>query len=178
MGAERVNGQTVAAFEVRPARVADRAAIAAVADVTWRATYGHIFTPDYIADFLRRAYGPERLPRTILATNSRFVTATAAGTVIGFGQVGPPFSRRDGAPVAPADLHRLYVLPTWQRRGVGRALLADLEAWLFSRGLATYGCYVHARNALGIAFYTAQGFVHTPACDYNDERYMVKGLRE
>jgi GNAT superfamily N-acetyltransferase len=174
---ERVDGQ-VAQFVVRPARLADRTAIAAVADVTWHATYRHIFTGDFIADFLRRGYGTKRLTEAILAADSRFLLATAEDAVIGFGQVGPAFARRDGAPVAPVDLQRLYVLPAWQRRGVGSAILADLEAWLLGRGIAIYGCYVHSRNAPGIAFYTAQGFVHTPACDHHEEWYMVKGLKE
>ena len=165
-------------FMVRPARMKDRAAIADVAAVTWRATYGEIFTPDYMTNFLRRAYAPERLAQTMLAPSNCFLVATAGDTPIGFGQVGPAFTRRDAASLVPADLHRLYVLPAWQRRGVGRALLAALETWLTGREVREYGCFVHARNGRGIAFYTAQGFVHTPACDHNDEWYMVKGLRK
>ena len=173
---ERIDGQTAESFVVRPACVGDRVALAVVAAATWRATYGDIFTLEFIADFVQRAYGPERLTRIILAPDSRFLVATADEAVIGFGQMGPAFMRREGAASIPADLHRLYVLPEWQRRGVGRALLAELEVWLANRGMHAYGCFVHSRNARAIAFYTAQGFVNLPDRDHQDEWYMVKGL--
>jgi GNAT superfamily N-acetyltransferase len=84
--------------------------------------------------------------------------------------------RRDNAPVAPADLYRLYLLPTWQRQGIGSRLLVELEAWLRSQGYLLYGAYVHERNEPAKEFYACQGFVHKPECDIQDEWYLVKQL--
>ena len=105
---------------------------------------GRFLRRSYITYFLRRAYAPERLRQIILAPNNNFLVATAGDEIIGFGQVGPAFDK--GTSPISADLHRLYVLPAWQRRGVGRALLAELETWLTARGIDEYGCFVHARN--------------------------------
>ena len=170
-------------YQIEVAQGEDIVALQVAAEASWRATYASIFTPDFITRFLARAYSVESLRRTIQSPNSCFLvvkceTAQCKATVLGFGQVGSGQPRRDGKPVAPAELYRLYVVPSQQRQGLGSRLLAELEAWLLAQGYDHYACYVHARNELGKAFYQRQGFVHTPASDFEDEWYMVKGLKQ
>lgn len=53
-------------------------------------------------------------------------------------------------------LGRLYVLPAWQRRGIGHRLLAAaLDA---HPRAATVALKVEAANAKALAFYAQQGF--------------------
>jgi GNAT superfamily N-acetyltransferase len=163
-------------YLIRVAASADIPAIQATAAAAWRATYGSYMEAAFINNFLARAYRVEALTAEIAAGQCCFLVAQAADELIGFGQVGPSMARRAPAPVAPADLVRLYLLPAWQGRGVGTALLRRLEAWLRAVGYPRYGAYVHVRNIPAQRFYLRQGFVHLPAADIQDEWYLIKTL--
>src|SRR5262245_36769703 len=87
-------------------------AIQRVAGASWRATYAGIFTPEFIEDFLERAYSAEVLRQAILADHSLFLTVCDIKGVIGFAQTG---FLRNGT----AELFRLYLQPSAQRIGAG-----------------------------------------------------------
>jgi GNAT superfamily N-acetyltransferase len=164
------------AVTIIPAQAEDVAALQATAAACWWATYRALLPAEFIEKFLARAYNERVLLKEIAATQSRFLVAKHGDALIGFGQVGPSLPRRDLAPVAPADLHRLYLLPQWQRQGIGAQLLGELEGWLRAQGHAYYGAYVLASNAPAKHFYLRQGFTHKPECDVQDEWYLVKQL--
>lgn len=171
----------VEAFRIVVAQPEDIPALRTTATASWWATYGDYLSASYIEDFLARAYSKTRLLAQMADVNSRFLVAKCCGGksddhLIGFGQVGPAFFRDDNAPVAPADLHRLYLLPAWQGRGIGARLLAKLEAWLRQKSYPLYGAYVHERNEPAQRFYARQGFIRKPECDVRDEWYLVKPL--
>jgi GNAT superfamily N-acetyltransferase len=154
----------------------DIPALQATAAATWWATYSEWESTTFIENLLARAYSATRLLAIMADQESYFLVVKSGDAMIGFGQVGPTMPRRDPAPVAPADLHRLYLLPAWQRRGIGSRLLGELEAWLRQQGYPCYGAYVHERNEPAKNFYARQGFVHKPECDVQAEWYLVKRL--
>uniref|UniRef100_A0A182T1A1 N-acetyltransferase domain-containing protein n=1 Tax=Anopheles maculatus TaxID=74869 RepID=A0A182T1A1_9DIPT len=57
-----------------------------------------------------------------------------------------------------ATLFNLAIHPSWQRRGLGRTLLAALIAQLEARGVVTLWLEVRASNRGAIALYEALGF--------------------
>ncbi len=132
--------------------------------------------PGFIDNFLTRAYSIDVLSLHVADAKSQFLVVEVGSEIVGFGQVGPSSPRRDQAPVAPADLFRLYLLPAWQYRGIGTALLKELETWLRAAGYTRYGAYVHVRNEAAKSFYQRHGFVHVPECDVLDEWYLIKEL--
>ncbi len=150
------------------------------ANVSWRATYQAIFEPELIERFLAHAYSTASLERAFQDTRTHFLVAKSGAEieaeVAAFCQVGPP-SHPEGAPPACGELYRLYVRPNHQRRGLGRQLLGIAEDWLGAQGYARYGCYVHAHNERGKAFYWQMGFNHRSLRDLDDEWYLVKELR-
>lgn len=169
------------AITIRRANVDDVVALQSTASACWWATYQEILPASFIESFLARAYSHDRLLAQFIAPNALFLVVMAREqsgeeALVGFGQAGPPLPRRDAAPVASADLHRLYLLPNWQRRGIGSQLLGELEAWLRQQGHPYYGAYVHERNEPAKHFYARQGFVHNAVCDVQDEWYLVKSL--
>jgi GNAT superfamily N-acetyltransferase len=158
------------------AQLEDVPALQNVAAACWWVTYRGLFADSFIEDFLARAYSSTALMAHVADPLSYFLVAKSGNTLIGFGQVGPTLLRHDNAPVAPADLHRLYLLSTWQRQGIGSRLLGELEAWLRRQAYPYYGAYVHERNEPAKHFYARQGFIHKPECDVQDEWYLVKPL--
>lgn len=185
---------TYDAITIRRANPNDIAALQSTASACWWATYQEILPASFIESFLTRAYRHDRLLAQVSDPNTLFLVVTAhheldrgsgpasnevvGEVIVGFGQVGPPLPRLDDAPVAPADLHRLYLLSAWQRHGIGSRLLGELEAWVHEQGHLTYGAYVHSRNEPAKHFYARQGFVHKAECDVQDEWYLVKSLGE
>ncbi len=161
---------------IEVAQLQDIPALQATAAASWWATYGALMSASFIENFLSRAYRADTLALQLTDGRSRFLVVKAENAVVGFGQVGPTLPRRGNAPVAPADLYRLYLLPEWQRRGIGAMLLAHLESWLCDQGYAYYGAYVHERNEPAKEFYKRQDFVRLPECDVTDEWYLVKTL--
>lgn len=161
-------------YRMRPARLDDVAALQATAATCWYATYGEIYTPVFIANFLARAYTPAGLRHAIQDAASCFLVVAREDELVGFGQVGPAFHAGDGPQLAPNDLYRLYLLPEYQRQGLGSCLLGGLEAWLREQGADCYGCYVHARNEIGKTFYARKGFIRQPIRDSADEWYLLK----
>jgi GNAT superfamily N-acetyltransferase len=161
---------------IATAQVEDIPQLQATAEESWWSTYGEYVAASFIEDFLARAYSTESLLAQVADPRSCFLVAKSSDALIGFGQVGPAMPRRDNAPVAPADLYRLYLLPAWQGQRIGSTLLAELEAWLRQRAYPYYGAYVHERNEPAKSFYARRGFVHKPECDVQDEWYLVKRL--
>ena len=162
------------AITITIAQLEDIPALQATAAASWWATYGSYLPASFIENFLVRAYSADSLAADLTNSSCRFLLAKADNALIGFGQVGPTMPRRDDAPVAQADLYRLYLLPQWQGRGIGRRLLTELEEWLREQGYPHCGAYVHEQNTPAQGFYLHQGFVRQPACDVQDEWYLVK----
>lgn len=155
---------------IEPAQVGDIAAIQVVAQQSWQATYGQIFSQEFIDGFLSRAYSTEALRRSLANARSLFLLAKAGEQVVGFGQLGEGESRHSRS----MELYRLYVAPAHWRQGIGAALLAAAEDWLKQRGVTGYHCFVHSQNEVGKRFYLKRGFVHDPAYDRDDEWSMWK----
>lgn len=171
-------GSRIEAVTITVAQLEDIPALQATAATCWWATYGAFLSKAFIEDFLARAYSTSRLAEHLADPLCCFLVVKAGDALIGFGQAGPTMPRRDQAPVAPADLYRLYLLPQWQRRGLGTRLLGELEGWLREQKYPYYGAYVHERNEPAQNFYWHQGFVHMPESDIQDEWYLVKRLDE
>ncbi len=105
-------------LHMRLACVQDAAGIAAVAQRTWQDTYADIIVPATQERFLGRWYTPAALREAIGRSESWFYVAAVGEDVIGFAQFVLRADRR-------GELTRIYVLPEWQRRGIGSQLLKE-----------------------------------------------------
>jgi len=132
-------------------RAADGNDLMAVVDVgrrTWPLTYGPIAGEDYVAMGLAKWWTEDA---TIPAIRSGRVTvAEVDGEVVGIASVGPHEDY--------LVLWKLYVLPEYQGKGIGSALVESVVA-------AATGVHREIRisylegNTLAEAFYRGKGFV-------------------
>jgi ribosomal protein S18 acetylase RimI-like enzyme len=139
---------------VRPAQLADAPQLAWVESRAWRTAYGELL-PDWVLAGL----APERLARVwrdrLVRSGASLVVDDGAGRLLGY----VTFGRARGLELDPGfagELYELYVDPTVQRSGVGKALFAAASTEL-ARRYAWLVVEVLAGNHRARAFYTSMG---------------------
>ncbi|MGI6345241.1 MAG: GNAT family N-acetyltransferase [Bacillota bacterium] len=136
-------------MEIRQATEADLISIQNIAHIAWHTTYECILRPDTRASVLAEFYDEANLLHSLHRPGVVFYVAEVEGKVIGFAQALPR-SRKGGY-----ELARIYILPGWQRQGVGTALLEAIEARIPGQRL---GVFVEHENQAALAFCRARGF--------------------
>ncbi|MBB6486466.1 GNAT family N-acetyltransferase [Rhizobium lusitanum] len=138
-------------WSIRPAREQDMRHLAEIYLDVRRQTFSWV-DPDHfiLEDFATHADG-ERLS----------VCEDQHGTIAGFAAIWEPDD----------FIHMLYILPAFQGRGAGKALLAALPDWPTRR----YRLKCLVRNARAVSFYEALGFEiigngASPEGDYKEMR--------
>lgn len=154
-------------FEIRLATRDEAGAIAAVHLISHRETYLPLVGE---ADY--RPIDPaERMAewQRALAGDDIVLVARAAGQVVGF------------AHAKGEKINTLYILPAWHRRGIGRALVAELCRVLAARGVALARFAVLAVNKKAIAFYEALGaratgkiLIEEHGTNYQDQLFEIR----
>ena len=131
--------------QVRPATVDDARGIARVLVDGWKTTYDGILPAAFLASFTYD--GHEAATRQHLAqlqpSTAAFVAVDDRNSVLGVALVRT--AQEQGAEFA-AELDAIYVLPSAQRRGVGRCLLSAVARWLDDRGHSSMSVWVVRGN--------------------------------
>ena len=113
--------------------------------------YGSILSPEQLAYMLERMYSAHAL-KDQFAKGHQFLVAEDGAAIIGFASCEPHYN---GA--IHTRLHKLYVLPTAQGTGAGRALLEAVEA--AARVAGDHGIELNVnRFNPSLQFYLRQGF--------------------
>jgi len=104
--------------------------------------------------------GGEFLVGTVEAGESGAIPATFDGGLVAMGGFLPgEDGHEDERTVAgAAELHRMRVAPTHQRRGIGRRLLAELESRIADEGYETAVATTARRQSGAVAFYPSAGY--------------------
>lgn len=132
--------------KILPAGPEHAAEIAALAAEVWRAHYPGIISEEQIDYMLAKMYDLDLL-RTEMGSGIVYLRALDDHRFVGFAAYGPTGTE--------TKLHKLYVHPEHQRRGVGRALMEKVERASIGR---TVVLTVNKRNQKAIAAYQKQGF--------------------
>jgi GNAT superfamily N-acetyltransferase len=151
---------------LRPATLSDRALIRSISERTWPSTYGHIISQEQINFMLDWMYSDDSLEKQMntgcafyIASikDSNFDNVSNASNVdngdwdaVGFCSV----SQEDGA----HKLNKLYVLPSAQGTGTGKALLNKSIEVAKAAGSSSLFLQVNKLNT-AYTFYLKQGFV-------------------
>ncbi len=139
---------------VRPARLADAEAIAAVHVATWRDAYAGLLPGEVLAgldvdEWAERWHGRLAAPADGVFT----LVFETEGRIGGFVSGGPS---RDQ--VAGGEVFAIYVDPAGQGRGAGRRLLAAAVRCLAEGGFTAASLWVLAGNRPARGFYESQGW--------------------
>lgn len=136
-------------MELRRATIADIPVIVMLAGQVWRSVYPSIIPQAQIEYMLARIYDPETMAEELISGRT-YLLAHENG-LQGYCSFSAPHIDKI------ARIHQLYVLPSSHKRGVGRALLEEVEQSAVAAGCDAIELNVNRANpALG--FYQRRGF--------------------
>lgn len=147
---------------IRRATLADAAALAELAERTFRDTFGADNTPEDLALHLATAYGRAQQARELedpaMLTLVAELDAANGTPLVAFAQLrqGPAPACVTGP--APIELQRFYLVTAWHGRGLAQQLMdAVFDAARAARA-QTIWLGVWERNPRAIAFYRKAGY--------------------
>jgi ribosomal protein S18 acetylase RimI-like enzyme len=125
--------------------------IAALAGVVWRRHYRGIISDAQIDYMLDRMYDP-RVMEGEMRSGVTYERLLIDGELRGFACYGPASTPGE------LKLHKLYIHPGSQRKGLGSQLLARVEGVARERGFGSVILTVNKQNQNAIAAYVKNGF--------------------
>lgn len=165
----------VAVHEGRPEDAETISALAIQVFLDTYATDG--VRPDLAAEAFEH-YGPEAIRRAIDEPGRVFLLARRGPGLLGFAEfrLGPVAI--PGQPGEGAELVRLYVQPRFQRLGVGKELLAEVEKRVRTAGGNRLWFTVWEENEWALVFYSSNGYreVGTTTYEFQGRAYGNKVL--
>lgn len=149
---------TSAELVIRFADLDDIPTIGYLAQQIWPVTYGSILSEGQLNYMLEMNYSPESLNDQITKLHHRFLIAELDEEAMGFASFGE--TEDEGV----QKLHKIYVLPQTQGKGVGRALLDFVIEQIVEEGATTLRLNVNRQNKAR-NFYEKLGFSVTKEVD-------------
>ncbi|OIN57769.1 GNAT family N-acetyltransferase [Arsenicibacter rosenii] len=134
------------------ASTADIAAIRRIAHQTWPETFGAILSAEQIAYMLDWMYASQALEAQMTTGGHQFFLAMDGEEPVGFVSCQPDY--KDTPTI---KVHKLYILPDQQGKGVGRLLLEKVAGVAKKQGNTTLSLNVNRYNK-AVAFYEKTGF--------------------
>jgi ribosomal protein S18 acetylase RimI-like enzyme len=138
---------------VRRATVDDGDSIERIRVETWRATYRGLL-PDGIIDQLQPNVDRRRERLRSASPNDLNFVAEDGPDVVGYAFAG---QERTGDPEYAGEVYAIYVLPSAQGKGHGRALIRECARALAARGMTSLLIWVLRENQIGRGFYERLG---------------------
>ena len=161
------------ALVLRPAGVADLPSVRALAIQVFLDTYAVDGVRASLAREAEQQFSPAALEATLSRASGRLVVAERAGHLVAFANLDLAATHALVADAHAAELARLYVQPAFQRRGIGRLLLAEAEGTARAAGCTALWLTAWVGNARALAFYRRHGYRELGSTTYafEDERY-------
>ena len=123
-----------------------------IADDVWPKTFREILSPEQIVYMMKMMYAPEVMEKE-LAAGVHFRAAFVDGTAAGYTSWAPYTIP------GTAKLHKVYLLQTFQGRGIGSAMLADASEQARKAGFTRLRLNVNKHNERARRAYFRNGFV-------------------
>lgn len=124
---------------------------------TFRDTFQH-YPPEELAAYLETHYSETATAQLLANPLRQTWVAEETGVLVGYAVAGEADLPHPAVDAAAGQLHRLYVIPTHHRVGLGRQLMETALAWLQEHGRTRVFIGVWEGNARARAFYARYGF--------------------
>lgn len=146
-------------FSVRVAHASDAEIIASVGAETFYDTFVDDNTPEDMAAYLAKSFGPEIQGRELADPNSLFLLIECGDDVVGYARLVWGEAPACVVGTRPMDLNRLYIRRPWIGRGAAALLMHRCldEARRRQSDVVWLGVWEHNHRAR--AFYRKFGFM-------------------
>jgi ribosomal protein S18 acetylase RimI-like enzyme len=138
-------------FFVRTAAERDLAKVSELLSETWHATYDALYGAEKVSEIAARWHSVTALKARLERKDSEFVVADDGKALAGMGYAAMAKDRPK-----TAILHQLYVLPQYQREGIGRDMFAELETCF--PDAEKMQLHIEKDNLPAVSFYERLGF--------------------
>ena len=157
-------------IQITPADLNDRAFIRSVSERTWPSTYGHIISQEQINFMLDWMYSDASLEKQMHSGCAFYIASIkkedGKWDAVGFCSVSPDDEKEEGennstekvAGSTAHKLNKLYVLPSAQGTGAGKALLNKSIEVAKASGSSSIFLQVNKLNT-AYTFYLKHGFI-------------------
>ncbi len=156
-------------INIRQATLNDRALIRSISERTWPSTYGHIISQEQIEFMLDWMYSDQSLKEQF-ENGHQFFIANLNGADIGFCSVSEDQEEHDNSTKQTHQkafkLNKLYILPTAQGTGSGKALLEKVIDIAKNARAESIFLQVNKHNT-AYTFYLKNGFVKEAEFKFN-----------
>lgn len=139
-------------LQTREAQPADFDSIRQIAQETWPVTFGNILSPEQIAYMLNMMYSIESLTEQVNSKHHHFILASENSTNLGYISYELNYHQQPQTKV-----HKIYLLPSAQGKGVGKLLMQQVAAIAVRAGNDALLLNVNRDNN-AVAFYKKAGF--------------------
>lgn len=164
--------------EFRKPNMNDAEDLGSFAKTNFVATFGHLYHPDDLEEFLSKKYN-KKIMEEIISNPENFVEiAVYNNEIIGYvlgGKMGLPF---DGAHENAYEMQRLYVSQTAKGTGIAKKLYNSLLAHVKKINSPEFYLGVWSLNERALKFYSNLGFeivgkyLYRVGRTFDDERIM------
>jgi diamine N-acetyltransferase len=160
-------------FSLRLACAPDAVTISALAIQVYLDTYATEGIRPDIAREAHSEYSVDAFARRLAEPQRRLVLAETGDGLLGFAEVLLTSVPSPAEGFAGAELVRLYVLPTAQRLGLGRALLARAEQLVQATNIPVLWLRAWEGNHNARAFYARVGYEDVGATTFSFQEHTV-----
>lgn len=137
---------------IRPATNADLRIVQQIAYATWPSTYGEILSMAQIEYMLELMYNLDTLQKQLEEKSQVFLLAFSSNEILGFASY--ELNYKDAA---STKIHKIYMLPQAQGKGIGKALIEAIETTARQNGNDALILNVNQFNK-AVSFYERIGF--------------------
>ena len=151
---------------IRRATSDDAHVLNAAGRSTFTETFGHLYPPADLEQFLASAHGVDRSRADLGDPAQATWVVVAEGQVVGYALAGPCGLPHPDARPQDGELKRLYLDRAWQNRGLGGQLFAAAMGWLETQGPRNIWIGVWSLNHAAQRFYARHGFSKVGEYDF------------
>ncbi|MCX6215120.1 GNAT family N-acetyltransferase [Spirosoma sp.] len=139
---------------ITPATEHDLPIIRAIAYQTWPSTFGEILSADQIGYMLDMMYSMDALNRQVNEQNHVFLLAQESESKTYLGFTSYEFDYKG---LSKTKIHKIYLLPASQGKGVGKLLINEVAELSSAHGNDTLSLNVNKYNK-AVQFYERMDF--------------------
>ena len=146
-------------IKIIQADITNAASIATIGKKSFRTAFDHLFTiKEELTAYLEFAYDPVKLAKSIRKENNLYLLAYVEGKPVGFAKLKKHSLNELIVSPVQMELQKIYVLAEYQGRGVGAALMNEINNLAHEERPDSVWLDTYISNEKAIHFYGKYGF--------------------